>query len=379
MKKMMIMALLALPFAVSAQNVEFIVKFKDASMPASAKALLLYEVNGEAVVDSARMVNGICTFTGKIPPYPVMARLWGHHEPVGYSNGHLPDELRFYLEKGTIQIAVKDSIKYAVVTGTKTNADYNKFRTFMMRPTNRIMEMNKESVLATAEDRKAADYEQKFQARYEKAVEDYKSALLQYVRQNPNSAASAEALNMWAGPSMDVALAERLYSSLSPGVHNTRAGQELLKRIKSSRSTEIGSVAPVFTQNDTSGKAIKLTDFRGKYVLLDFWASWCGPCRAENPNYVKAYAEYKDKGFTILGVSLDQPGGHDAWLAAIKKDGLTWTQVSDLKYWNNEVAKLYDIRAVPQNFLIDPTGKIIAKDLRGEDLTKKLKEVIVTE
>lgn len=130
-----------------------------------------------------------------------------------------------------------------------------------------------------------------------------------------------------------------------------------------------------FTQNDTLGNAVSLASFKGKYVLLDFWASWCGPCRAENPNVVKAYNKYKDKGFTILSVSLDQPGKHQAWMDAIHKDGLTWTHVSDLKFWDNEVAKQYGIRAIPQNFLIDPEGKIIAKDLRGDELTKTLSEL----
>ncbi len=111
-------------------------------------------------------------------------------------------------------------------------------------------------------------------------------------------------------------------------------------------------------------------------MLLDFWASWCGPCREENPNVVKAYKQYKDKNFTVLGVSLDQPGKKNLWLAAIKADGLEWTQVSDLKFWGNEVAKLYSIRAIPQNFLIDPSGKIIGKNLRGEELNKKLKEIL---
>jgi len=138
----------------------------------------------------------------------------------------------------------------------------------------------------------------------------------------------------------------------------------------------IGAVAPDFTQNDTEGNPVKLSSFRGKYVLVDFWASWCGPCRAENPNVVNAFNQYKDKGFTVLGVSLDDEKGKQKWLDAIKKDGLTWTHVSDLKYWNNEVSKAYGIRSIPQNVLLDPNGVIIGKNLRGKALLDKLAEIL---
>ena len=138
----------------------------------------------------------------------------------------------------------------------------------------------------------------------------------------------------------------------------------------------VGREAPEITLPDVNGNIVKLSSFRGKYVLVDFWASWCSPCRHENPNVVKAYNQFKNKNFTILGVSLDKPGEKDKWLKAIKDDKLEWTQVSDLKYWDSEVVLLYNIEGIPYNVLIDPNGKVIAESLRGDALEAKLQEVL---
>ncbi len=139
-------------------------------------------------------------------------------------------------------------------------------------------------------------------------------------------------------------------------------------------AVKVGQVAPDFTLPDPSGKMISLSSFRGKYVLVDFWASWCGPCRQENPNVVKAYQQYKGKNFTILGVSLDKT--KDKWQEAIKADGLAWNHVSDLKFWDSAVVPLYGLNAIPTNFLLDPQGKVIASNLRGPALEAKLQEVL---
>jgi peroxiredoxin len=196
----------------------------------------------------------------------------------------------------------------------------------------------------------------------------------EFVKKHPASYVAPLAIIRMFQADQDGARAEKLFTFVPASVQASGLGQYVTQLIQESKINPIGSVIKDFSQNDTSGNLVKVSSFRGKYVLLDFWASWCRPCRMENPNVVAAYKKFQGKNFTILSVSLDQ--AKPAWLDAIKMDGLNWSHVSDLKGWNNEVAALFQIRSIPQNLLIDPDGKIIAKNLRGPVLENKLAELL---
>lgn len=170
----------------------------------------------------------------------------------------------------------------------------------------------------------------------------------------------------------DAKFSQNLYAQLEEKLPNAKYKNQL-KMMLPKREPEVGDMAPDITLADTSGIMLSLSQFRGKVILLDFWASWCGPCRRENPNVVKTYAKYKDKGFYVFGVSLDNDGKR--WKEAIIKDNLTWAHISDLKGWQSYGAQLYQVKGIPQTYLIDANGKIIAKNLRGVDLELKLESL----
>lgn len=196
-----------------------------------------------------------------------------------------------------------------------------------------------------------------------------------YIETHPDSYACLDFIKELLGNKQTAPIARNFYDKLSLNLRNTFSGKQVLDRLNLLDPLYIGLEAPDFTQKTPDGMDVSLSDFKGKYVLLDFWASWCGPCRRENPYLVKAYEKYKDKNFTILGVSLDTDRNRQAWLDAIKQDGLIWTQVSDLRT-ENAAANLYKVVGIPQNYLIDPQGKIVAKNLRGDALLKKLTEIL---
>ncbi len=194
-----------------------------------------------------------------------------------------------------------------------------------------------------------------------------------FLREKAASPVSAFILYQFAKLYDESAL-EGKYNSLKPSAKKIVFAKELERMISVANVGKVGSIATDFAQNDTSGKSVSLNSFRGKYVLVDFWASWCRPCRMENPNVLAAYNRYKDKNFTVLGVSLDKDKA--SWIKAINDDKLPWTQISDLQQWGNAAAKMYKIESIPSNMLLDPSGKIVGKNLRGEELEAKLKEII---
>jgi peroxiredoxin len=340
------------------------------------KAYLGYMFNGQKMLDSATLVNGSFNFNGKIGA-PTSALMVVDRKGKGFSGFNKTDDvLNFYVEKGTIYIAGADSISNAQITGSAINDDNEQLTAQLTPVYAKAQRLYAEAQAAPADQQSSPVFQNTMQDKFKAVQKEREATLKNFIATHPNSYLSLMAISSMGGPSADVNMIEPLYNSLSQKLKDSEAGLQLKQSFVALKATAIGSAAPDFTQNDENGKPVKLSSFKGKYVLLDFWASWCGPCRQENPNVVRIFNKYKTKNFTVLGVSLDKPEGKAAWLNAIKADGLTWTHVSDLKYWNNAAATLYFVDSIPQNFLIDPQGKIVAKNLRGADLESKLIELM---
>jgi peroxiredoxin len=274
-----------------------------------------------------------------------------------------------FIENAPIRITGKKAdIKNIQIEGSQSHKDFLQFR--------KTFDPLFANLNAITLDLQRADTDKKpaLMQQYTNAIANLNNNVGQFIAARPTSYVSVFLLTVTRQINEDITELERRFTGLNPSLKSSAIGKELESYIAFAKVGAVGSDAIEFTQNDVNGNAVSLSQFKGKYVLIDFWASWCKPCRLENPNVVKTYNRFKDKNFAVLGVSLDQH--KEPWLKAIDLDKLAWTQVSDLQFWNNAAAQLYHVQSIPQNFLIDPQGKIVAKDLRGEDLEKKLCELL---
>ncbi len=313
-------------------------------------------------MDSANLDAGKFAFSGTIAS-PEM-----YYITINEKNVRLP----FFIENSDIEVTITiDSTLTTDIKGSATQDVYQEYITLtepvdeemsgIYKDYRKAREANDEVGLARAD------------SLYEVAEAQKTTLIKQFVKEH-NASVVAPYLVIRNSYKFELPELEEISIELDTNLGGSPYYKRLIDRVDILKSVQIGQPAPDFTQNDTAGNPLALSSLKGKYLLVDFWASWCGPCRAENPNVVEAWKKYHKKGFDILGVSLDRNKGK--WIEAIDKDDLTWNHVSDLKYWSNAAAKLYGVNSIPANVLIDPEGVIIARNLRGEDLQIKLEEIL---
>ena len=373
MKKILFAAVLA-PLLTAAQQPDFTLTGRIGHYNAPARIYLDYMAGGAGKSDSAVLVDGKFQFSGNLKG-PATVRM--AFAPLGDGKDkavYTGDVSYFYIGKEHIRMESRDSLCNAVISGSPIDAEYNAFNTYTGGP---IMALTKQANFdfnsGTEAQKKDTAFLHAVDKRFRERIQHMHDKELDYAKAYPHSFFSLVALSDLTNTAETAKTLRPVFDALDEKLRSSVAGSELEDRFNALTAVVPGNMAPDFTENDTAGKAIALSSLRGHYVLVDFWASWCHPCRGENPNLVKQYELYKDKGFQILSVSLDDHA--DRWKEAIGQDGLHWLQVSDLQGWNNAACKLYAIRAVPSSFLVDPQGKIVATGLRGEELAERLSAI----
>jgi len=360
------------------QSFKYTVKGKVGNYSSPAKMFLTYAYPGQkTVIDSSVTENGSFKFIGTLDR-PVNATLILKKTAAKISLSRISDEnqLRLYLEPGVIDIKGTDSLSTSKISGGKLNRDYAVYMKGISPIANDIAGVLKSfSQSRTITGDQATRKIDSLMLFYDKSHQDFVASHL-------SSPVSIYVLESYVANDKNLEEASNLFERLSPKVKQGPRAVEFAallagkkKALNNQMPTHVGAAAPNFEQPDVSGNKVTLSQFKGKYLFLDFWASWCKPCRAENPNLVEAYRMFKEKGLEVMSVSLDGAAQKQAWLNAIKTDGLTWLQVSDLKAWENSAALIYGVKAIPENYLIDPNGKIIAKNLRGEELLTVLSRI----
>jgi peroxiredoxin len=317
-------------------------------------------------IDSAISRKGSFTMKGGVVDYPQLIQLVA---------GNTRRRTSFYLENSEINVTGSlDSLFKADIKGSKTQDEYKAF----INSNKPVSDNYSKLVMRYQISSQSGDVAGV--AKLEKQLDSIQAimATLQkdFVKANPRSYVTPSIL-VSLSYEMEAGEIESMVNGLDSSIAALPQIKSLKERVAVMKSVAVGQKAPDFTMSDVNGNPVSLSSKIGsKLLLIDFWAAWCNPCRQENPNVVKVYNEFHKKGFDVLGVSLDQK--KEAWVKAIADDKLVWTHVSDLQFWNNAAAKLYAVNSIPANFLLDETGKIIGKNLRGEDLSKKVTELLGT-